>query len=90
MPPRPRVATPKAPPGKAGTPKPIETVPVPEGLPAALGLQTSWTAPLWDQVRSRGVDAVWQAGLDELGYPPTWAETAKEQRAVEIRLESPF
>ena len=41
-----------------------------------------WAAPLARIVRARGADAVWTAGLDVLEYPPTWANTPAEIKAV--------
>jgi hypothetical protein len=37
-----------------------------------------WPAILRPVVEARGWRAVWQAGLDALGYPPTWAREVSE------------
>jgi hypothetical protein len=34
------------------------------------------------------VEAVWLKGLDVLGYPPTWAQSAREYKALIDALEA--
>jgi len=37
-----------------------------------------WPAQLRTLVQAHGVDAVWNQGLEILGYPPTWAIRGSE------------
>lgn len=42
------------------------------------GLPDDWSAVLHAAVQAHGVEVVWTVGLEILGYPPMWAETAGE------------
>lgn len=50
--------------------------------PLVMANRDRWTSPLWKLVTAHGVDAMWNLGLDVLGYPPTWASTAQENKLV--------
>lgn len=46
-----------------------------------------WTAPLLKLIQLHGADAVWQMGLEVLGYPPVLAQTGKEVLAITDALQ---
>lgn len=50
--------------------------------PPGCRLVSQWPAPLQSFCLALGVDAVYEVGLDVLGFPPTWANTARELFAV--------
>lgn len=45
-----------------------------------------WPIPLRRDLQAHGVEAVWYAGLEALGYPPLWADTGREFAAVAAAL----
>lgn len=48
--------------------------------------QPLWPAPLLPLVEACGADAVWNTGIDILGFPPTWILDSNELRQVEEAL----
>lgn len=68
--------------GVAGTPAP--TQPAPVISPATL--QYIWPFALQKLVADRGEAAVWETGIEALGYPATWAATAREFQAVKVAI----
>jgi len=47
----------------------------------------NWPAGLRSLVEQHGERRIWSAGIEVLGYPPTWADYQGEQLKVALSLK---
>ncbi len=59
----------------------------PKGVRPLLPPDLDWPADLVQFVEQHGVSVVWEKGEAALGYPPTWATSAREIATVKRSLE---